>query len=131
MRKQLAALSFLYFLVISTFAQQVSELAKATTPAIATSRAAALRSPAKVCAECIRAHMEFLASDALRGRGSATPDEQVAATYIASELMQYGIQPAGDNGGLLQQGPLIRRQFSIPPPLRLTIPRKKGPREGN
>jgi len=66
--------------------------------------------------------MEFLASDALRGRGSATPDEQVAAIYIASELMQYGIQPAGDDGGFLQHVPLIRRKFSIPPQLRFTMP---------
>ena len=28
------------------------------------------------CKPCIQAHEEFLASDALRGRGSATDDEQ-------------------------------------------------------
>jgi len=39
-----------------------------------------------VCAACIRAHMDFLASDALRGRGSATPDELVAATYVGAVL---------------------------------------------
>lgn len=64
--------------------------------------------------------MNFLASDALRGRGSTTPDELIAAVYIASELQQYGIEPAGDNGGFLQQVPLIRRKFSIPPQLRFT-----------
>src|SRR5437660_12661598 len=37
-----------------------------------------------VCARCIRAHMAFLASDALRGRGSATPGEFVLATYLAA-----------------------------------------------
>lgn len=47
-----------------------------------------------VCAACIRAHEEFLASDALGGRGSGTEDELIAATYIASELRQYGIAPA-------------------------------------
>src|SRR5437879_10173475 len=47
--------------------------------------------------------MEFLASDAMRGRGSATHDELVAATYIASELRAYGIEPAGDSGGYLQR----------------------------
>src|SRR5512140_1187444 len=31
------------------------------------------------CARCLRAHLDFLASDALRGRGSATPDETIAA----------------------------------------------------
>jgi hypothetical protein len=52
-----------------------------------------------VCVRCIEAHEDFLASDALGGRGSATHDELVAAEYIASELEQYGIQPAaGENG---------------------------------
>src|ERR1700758_2779106 len=58
--------------------------------------------PAKkiaVCARCIEAHEDYLASDALGGRGSATHDELVAAEYIASELEQYGVQPAaGENG---------------------------------
>jgi len=53
----------------------------------------------RLCAVCIRAHMEFLASDALRGRGSGTADELVAATYVASQLRAYGIAPAADNGG--------------------------------
>jgi hypothetical protein len=45
------------------------------------------------CKPCIQAHEEFLASDALRGRGSATDDEQIAAEYIAAQLRQYGVQP--------------------------------------
>lgn len=57
---------------------------------------------AAVCARCIRAHMDFLASDALRGRGSGTHDELVAATYLASEFEQYGLEPAGDGGGFIQ-----------------------------
>jgi hypothetical protein len=57
----------------------------------------------KVCERCIRAHEEFLASDALQGRGSGTHDELIAATYVASELRQYGIEPAGDNGGYIQR----------------------------
>jgi hypothetical protein len=44
----------------------------------------------KACASCIRGHMEFLASDALRGRGSATHDELVAATYVAAQLLRTG-----------------------------------------
>src|SRR5713226_5792395 len=46
-----------------------------------------------LCAACVRAHMEFLASDALRGRGSGTADELVAATYIASQLRLYALSP--------------------------------------
>src|ERR1041384_1933859 len=50
----------------------------------------------------IRGVMEFLASDALQGRGSGTHDELLAATYLASQLRQIGIEPAGDGGGYLQ-----------------------------
>jgi hypothetical protein len=63
--------------------------------------------------------MEFLASDALRGRGSATPDELVAATYIASQLRQYGIAPAGDDGGYIQKVTLEENRFAGPPQLKV------------
>ena len=52
----------------------------------------------RLCGTCIRAHMEFLASDAMRGRGSGTADELLAATYVGSQLRAYGVAPAGDNG---------------------------------
>src|SRR5438128_6029234 len=61
----------------------------------------------RVCVPCIRAHMEFLASDAMRGRGSATHDELVAATYVASELRAYGIEPAGASGGFFRAARLV------------------------
>jgi aminopeptidase YwaD len=76
----------------------------------------------KICSACIRGHMEFLASDALRGRGSGTADELIAATYIASELRAYGIQPAGDDGGYLQRANLIERKFTGSPTLTITTP---------
>lgn len=44
----------------------------------------------------IRGHMEFLASDALNGRGSGTRDEWIAAEYIASHLRRWGLEPLGD-----------------------------------
>jgi Zn-dependent M28 family amino/carboxypeptidase len=53
--------------------------------------------------------MDFLASDGLRGRGSGTHDELVAATYIASEFEQYGLEPAGDKGGYIQRVTIAKR----------------------
>jgi Peptidase family M28 len=76
-------------------------------PAPARSTAHPQRKPA-VCSACIRAHEEFLASDAMRGRGSGTHDELVAATYIAAELRAYGIAPAGDEGSYIQSVPLSK-----------------------
>jgi Zn-dependent M28 family amino/carboxypeptidase len=42
----------------------------------------------------VRAEMSFLASDALRGRGSATRDELVAATYVVSQFQSFGLEGA-------------------------------------
>jgi hypothetical protein len=74
------------------------------------------------CQPCIHAHEQFLASDALRGRGSATHDEQVAALYIASQLQQYGVEPAAGDGGYLQQIPLSRKKLTVSPTLTFTPP---------
>lgn len=92
-------------------------------------RQAAAASLSRVCAACIRAHLNFLASDALRGRGSATPDERVAATYIASELEQYGVEPSGDKGQYLEAVPVIRRKISKAPQLQFTLPGASAPVE--
>jgi Zn-dependent M28 family amino/carboxypeptidase len=58
--------------------------------------------PSSRDAQDIRGAMEFLASDAMQGRGSGSHDELVAAVYLASQLRQIGMEPAGDNGGYIQ-----------------------------
>jgi aminopeptidase YwaD len=58
--------------------------------------------PWTVKPEWVKAHEEFLASDALGGRGSATRDEAIAATYVMSQFMQYGLTPAPGSQGYLQ-----------------------------
>lgn len=50
----------------------------------------------------IRGAMEFLASNAMQGRASGSHDELLAATYLASQLREIGIAPAGDEGGYIQ-----------------------------
>ncbi len=44
--------------------------------------------------EWVRAHEVFLASDVMHGRGSATRDEEITATYVASEFIGYGLKTA-------------------------------------
>lgn len=58
----------------------------------------------------VRAHMEFLAGDALNGRGSGSRDEWIAATYIASQMRAYGLDPLGENGGFVQTVEISRTQ---------------------
>lgn len=45
----------------------------------------------------VRAAMRFLAGDAMQGRGSGTQFERIAAEYIGSQFMQFGLEPAGEN----------------------------------
>src|SRR3954465_2902359 len=65
----------------------------------------------------VRAHLEFLAGDALNGRGSGTRDEWIAATYLAAQLRQWGIEPLGDHGGFVQDVQIERSDLSAPPVL--------------
>ncbi len=61
--------------------------------------------------------MEFLASDAMNGRGSGTRDEWIAASYIASQLRRWGLEPLGDDGGFVQAVEIARTQVTAPPVL--------------
>ena len=67
----------------------------------------------------IRAHMEFLAGDAMKGRGSGTEDEWRAAAYIGSQMRRLGIEPLGDNGGFVKQIETGRLQVTTPPTLTI------------
>jgi aminopeptidase YwaD len=57
--------------------------------------------------EWVRAHEEFLASDVMQGRGSATRDEEITATYVASEFMGYGLKPAPGMSGYIQSAEIV------------------------
>ena len=71
-------------------------------------------SQAVLCTPCVRADMSFLASDELRGRGSGTRDEHLAALYAASLFAGFGLEPGGDQGSFLQKAPL---PSTFPPPI--------------
>lgn len=58
--------------------------------------------------EWVRAHEMFLASDAMRGRGSATPDELITATYVASQFEHYGLKPGMLDGTYIQRVELVQ-----------------------
>jgi Zn-dependent M28 family amino/carboxypeptidase len=55
----------------------------------------------------IKAHVKFLSSDLLEGRGVGTRGGQLAEEYIAAQLAVAGAKPAGDNGTYFQRVPLI------------------------
>ncbi len=65
------------------------------------------RAAQAVSTDVIRAHIEFLASDALEGRGNGTRGGDLAARYIAAQFVRLGLQPAGDSGSFFFRVPLI------------------------
>ena len=77
----------------------------------------ASKSASRITEASIRGHMEFLAGDALNGRGSGTRDEWIAAAYIASQMRRWGIEPLGDDGGYIQDVHIERSELSSPPVL--------------
>ena len=76
-------------------------------PAIAGVPAAAREAAASIDPEKIRAHVRFLASDLLEGRGPGTRGGQLAAEYIATQFALAGARPAGENGTYFQKVPLM------------------------
>src|SRR6266436_8710394 len=61
----------------------------------------------EVSGERIRAHVKFLASDLLEGRGPGARGGDLAAEYIAAQLALIGAKPAGDNGTYFQNFTLV------------------------
>lgn len=61
--------------------------------------------------EWVRAHEAFLASDAMLGRGSATHDEEVTATYVASEFESYGLKTAPGMMGYIQRAEVVQPEL--------------------
>lgn len=62
----------------------------------------------EITADEIKAHLNFLASDALKGRFTGSPEERKAGDYIKAQLESYGVKPAF-NGKWFQEFPFIEK----------------------
>jgi hypothetical protein len=51
-----------------------------------------------ISADSLRGHLSFIASDAMAGRNTPSPELDMAAHYIAAQFRRAGIEPAGDDG---------------------------------
>jgi hypothetical protein len=58
-------------------------------------------------ADRIRAHVKFLSSDLLEGRGTGQRGGDIAAEYIGTQFALYGLKPAGDDGTFFQNVPMV------------------------
>lgn len=54
----------------------------------------------------IQSHVTFLADDLLEGRDTGSRGHEIAARYVATRLMDAGVEPAGTDGSWYQQVPL-------------------------
>lgn len=55
----------------------------------------------------IRAHIRFLSSDLLEGRGPSTRADQITQLYLSTALQSLGIKPGAPGGGWTQIVPLV------------------------
>lgn len=78
--------------------------AAATSVQLSSAEKAAART---ITADGLRAHIRFLASDLLEGRGPATRGDQLAELYVATQLESLGLKPGGTNGGWFQPFDII------------------------
>jgi Zn-dependent M28 family amino/carboxypeptidase len=57
--------------------------------------------------EAVRAHIKFLSSDLLEGRGTGARGGEIAANYIAAQMEALGLKGAGANGSFFQPVSLV------------------------
>jgi hypothetical protein len=74
----------------------------------------------------VRAHQAFLADDLLRGRDTGSPEYEIAARYVASQLQALGLEPAGDGDSYLQSVPLLKNELETDS-IRFSV---TGPEDG-
>ncbi|GAA0439115.1 MULTISPECIES: M28 family metallopeptidase [Sphingomonas] len=85
-------------------------------PAVSTAEAALTPKQA-----ALKAHVAFLASDALRGREAGTPDYDVAAEYVAAQMLAAGLTPGGKDGSWFQPVPLVAAKPAGEPTMALRV----------
>ncbi|QDZ08953.1 M28 family peptidase [Sphingomonas panacisoli] len=81
----------------------------ATTPQkeSAASVNARVMAPLPADQAAMKAHVMFLASDAMRGREAGSHEFDIAAQYVAAQFYAAGLRPGGEDGGYLQRVPLV------------------------
>jgi Zn-dependent M28 family amino/carboxypeptidase len=67
----------------------------------------AAETPAQVSEARMKAHVKYLASDELEGRGVGTRGGKLAEEYLAAQLAAIGVKPAGENGTYFQTVSMI------------------------
>ena len=123
-------------MIASTVGLALSILASAVSAAAAPAPSSGLVSADEqkaadaISAPLLSAHIQFLASDLLEGRGPATRGDRLALEYVATELASMGFQPAAPEGGWIQKVPLVSITPKTPDPMVFASGGKKVELQG-
>ena len=74
--------------------------------------------------DAMRAHVRYLASDLLEGRGTGARGGELAASYIAAQMEALGLKGAGANGSFFQPVSLVG--VKADPSTKLVISGRNG-----
>lgn len=67
----------------------------------------------------IEGHIYFLADDLLKGRDTGTPENKIAASYLANTLRSYGVKPNPKTGDYYQKVELF--EFALKEEIKLSL----------
>lgn len=67
----------------------------------------------------IEGHIYFLADDLLKGRDTGTPENKIAASYLANTLRSFGVKPNPSTDSYYQKFDLV--QSAAPTKLKITL----------
>jgi len=73
----------------------------------------------------LAAHVNFLASDLLEGRGTGTRGYDIAAAYMAAQFAEAGLKPGGNGDSFLQKVP-FRKADVVPEECSFVITPQNG-----
>jgi Zn-dependent M28 family amino/carboxypeptidase len=68
--------------------------------------------------DVLRAHVRFLSSDLLEGRGVGTRGDELARAYLASQMELNGLQPGAPEGSFMQPVPILGITSTVTETLR-------------
>lgn len=69
---------------------------------------AGLEAMKSITADRLKAQLTLIASDEFEGRETSFRGQKLAATYIATQFEQMGLQPVGDSGTYFQRFPVVQ-----------------------
>ncbi|MFC1502219.1 M28 family peptidase [bacterium] len=72
-----------------------------------------------ISAEEFKSHLEYMASDEMRGRNTPSPELDTCAAYIARYFHANNLKPAGEDGSYYQYFNVMKSSLSEPNSLKL------------